>query len=313
MAVRKEHAREWVDQGYPVGLVLKVLGVAHSSYYYISRDGKRGRRPSTQTVNKDGRCVNNTQILAEIEALLGQEFVDYGYLKVKHWLTKRKGYLINAKKVYRLMKEGELLYQPQSKRRSKRQWVKDLLPKTNQPFDYLELDFKTFYIGARKALLLTVIDVHSRWVLGHLLAWKMSQKQVQILFEQLLAVYPMPKKYTIRTDNGMQFEGLQIQHYLSEQKGLTHEFCLPATPEQNAHIESYHSILERTVSSQNFFSDLNDCQQILNRFVQFYNYERIHSGVEYDCPYNFLKTLQIDMKKYNLTIPLDCKQFKATC
>ncbi len=99
----------YIDQGNKVSVCLKATDVCRSSYYYVSRNRKRGKRASEYTRKSDGKTVPNEDVVAEIRQLLEHEFVDYGYIKVSHWLRKRRGYLINKKKVYRLMKEHKLL------------------------------------------------------------------------------------------------------------------------------------------------------------------------------------------------------------
>ncbi len=84
-------------------------GVPRSSYYYKRGEGLRGRKPSTRTVTRDGKQVDNQVVLQDIESILQQEFCCYGYKNVRDEL-KDKGYLINHKKVYRLMKIHRLLF-----------------------------------------------------------------------------------------------------------------------------------------------------------------------------------------------------------
>lgn len=55
-------------------------------------------------------------------------------------------------------------------------------------------------------------------------------------------------------------------------KGVIQEFTLPATPQQNAHIESYHLILESAVCQRMEFENLENARDIMNRFREFYNF-----------------------------------------
>ncbi|MEP7266078.1 MAG: transposase [Saprospiraceae bacterium] len=48
--------------------------------------------------------MSDEQAVDDIKELLAHEFMDYGHLKMTYWLRKMKGYIINDKKVYRLMK-----------------------------------------------------------------------------------------------------------------------------------------------------------------------------------------------------------------
>lgn len=302
----------FISNGYGISAVLKITEVARSTYYDQHRikepiPEKRGRTRSKYTYTIGGQKVSNDRVLEDIKEVLSLEFVDYGYLKVTHWLRQHKGYIINPKKVYRLMKEEGLLNKYRPKKRKPRNWVKELVPDPDGVFKYLELDIKYIYVSGRRknALILSVIDVKSRWVLGQIMKWSITHEDVIALFDQIFEVYPLPKLFYIRNDNGSQFEAGQVQKYF-ESKRVTQEFCRPATPEQNAHIESYHSIIEKVVCQRYEFDDLVQCQQTMNRFVKFYNIERIHSGIGYISPKKYLRNNDIEFNIYQIEKPLNC-------
>ncbi len=311
---RKMIASNFIQQGFPKKTVLEVLAIPRSSYYYKGRSstGKKGRCSSTHTLTIEGELVSNDKVLEDIKEILSEEFVDYGYLKVTHWLRQERNYVINPKKVYRLMRQAGLLNKVVKQKRQPRNWVRQLLPPAKQAFDYLEFDLKYAYVAGknRNALLLSVIDVKTRWVLGQFMDWTIKKEQVIQLFDQIFEAYPLPKHFYVRNDNGSQFEAQQVQQYF-EQKGITQEFCKPATPEQNAHIESYHSILERVICQRYELDSIKQLKETLNRFVSFYNFERIHSGVEYTSPYKYLLKRNIDMDLFNLEDVLDCNSLIA--
>ena len=306
-------AEEFIAQGYPISRVLRMVGIASSSYYYRPKESHqvRGIKKSTHTMNRHGMWVSNQLVVKQIEDLLEEEFVDYGYRKMTHWLRQQHGYLINEKKVYRLMSEHKLLNSRDKYRRLPRRWVKQLVPQPSGVLDYLELDIKYIYIHGQRtyALLLTVIDVASRWVLGQYMAWQISKYEVRDLLDKIFEAYTLPKKIYVRNDNGSQFEARLIQDYFKD-KGVTQEFTRPATPEQNAHIEAYHSIIERVICRKYEFEDLTEAQDTFNRWIRFYNFDRIHSGIQYLSPKNFLaqKGINIQWSK-ELKATLDCKHF----
>lgn len=289
-------AQDFIDQGYPITKVLKYLSIASSTYYHIPKDNpkRRGIKKSTNTVTLAGNFVNNSQVVTEIENLLGQEFVDYGYRKVTHWLRQNKNYIINEKKVYRLMKESELLNKKVKHNRSPRLWVSKLVPEPSQSLEYFEFDIKYIYIAGeqRNALVLTVIDVESRWVLGQLIDWKINKDDVKELFDKIFSFYELPKVVYVRNDNGSQFVAKSVRDYF-EDRDVIQEFTKPATPEQNAHIESYHSIMESVICQKYIFENLEESQITFNRWIKFYNFERIHSGIKYLSPVKHLNTKNI--------------------
>ncbi|WP_229236342.1 integrase core domain-containing protein [Emticicia sp. TH156] len=83
-------------------------------------------------------------------------------------------------------------------------------------------------------------------------------------------------------------------------KGVVQEFTLPATPQQNAHIESYHSILKSAVCQRIEFENLENAKDFMNRFREFYNFKRIHVGLGFKSPYKYLLHRNVDMKNYTL-------------
>ncbi len=292
-------AQQFIDEGHPQDIVLRLIGIPKSTYYYkpSAECQKKGRPCSNNTSKTDGSVVSNEQVVEHIKAILNEEFVDYGYLKTTHGLRQEYGYIISPKKVYRLMGENKLLNLPTKSKLSKREWVKELVPKPVNHFSYLEFDIKYIYIKGkrRNALLITVIDVYSRWVLGQYLSWQISKGDVIKLFDQIFDTYSIPEKIFVRNDNGSQMIAQSVQKYF-EKKKVTQEFTKPATPEQNAHIESYHSIIERVICNRYEFDDLLDTGQTFNRFVEFYNYKRIHSGIEYLSPYKYLLSKGTEIK-----------------
>jgi len=287
----------------PIVQVLKVLGLPKSSFYYkpiLDSNKSKGRTLSKYTLKRSGEKVSNNQVVDDVKKLLGEEFVDYGYLKVTYYLRQELNYIINPKKVYNLMKINNLLNQsPIHSSKIRREWVKELVPRPELDFSYLEFDIKYFYIHKkrRNALVLTVIDVKSRWILGQFTAWKISEKHVKKLFEEIFNQYELPEKIYVRNDNGSQFIAHTIQKYFADKKqpSVIQEFTKPATPEQNAHIESYHSITERVICQKYQFDDLEEFKKTLERFKYFYNFRRIHSGVGYKSPYKYLLEKRIDM------------------
>jgi len=104
-------ARKYIGEGFCITLVLGICGVPKSTWFSKPNDehARKGVAKSSHTLMKNGEKVENKVVIADIKSLLSQEFVDYGYLKVTYHLRDESGYRINHKKVYRLMKEAQLL------------------------------------------------------------------------------------------------------------------------------------------------------------------------------------------------------------
>ncbi len=276
----------YIDQGHKVKTCLEASSVRPSSYYYKSNGNRKGKHASKYTKKCDGSVVRNSEIVEQIRQLLSHEFVDYGYIKVTHWLRKRRGYIINKKKVYRLMKAHKLLNPKREIQRQPRLWVKELVPQPDGVFEHLEIDIKYLHVPGRwrHVMQLTVLDIKSRYVLGYMQGYSIRKEDVIRLFEQIFALIKMPESYYIRCDNGSQFTANEVRSYFDKHSHAQQEFTRPATPEQNGHIEAFHSIIQRTICQRFQFEDVQDLQQTMARFIKFYNTDRIHSGIDYECP-----------------------------
>lgn len=289
---------DYLEQDFPLKPLLKILGLPRSSYYYQPTGTKAGKRRST-VFYKDGLPVSKDVLIEDIVELLSQEFVDYGYYKTYIHLKNELNYSIGSSRTYRIMKENNLLkFQRNKQKRKNRNWVTDLVPKVEHPFNFLEFDIKFAYIQGTRSnvMVLTVLDVYSRWNMGHYIAYSVKQQDVIQLFEQIAAEHQMPERFIVRNDNGSQFVASAVQEYFV-QKNVIQEFTKPSTPQQNAHIESYHSIMESAVCQRIEFENAEDFTQTMNRFRNFYNFNRIHGGLKYTSPAKFLKKQGVEMKK----------------
>lgn len=264
-------------------------GVPRSSFYYKRGDGVRGRKPSTMTVTQDGELVENTVVLQDVESILQQEFCCYGYKNVQDTL-KDKGYIINHKKVYRLMKLHNLLFNRKiGSIGVPRQFVRFRKIKAEKPLEHLCMDIKYIHIhGAqRNALLLTVIDAYSRKVLIHMLRFNIKKGDVIVLLSLLLLEYKI-NGLTIRNDNGSQFIAGVVRQFLKE-KGVNQEFTHVATPEENAYIEALHSNVQREVVERFEFESIYHAQMIFQRYYQWYNHHRKHGALGRKSPEQYLR------------------------
>ncbi len=285
-------AIQFIEQNYPVIQVLDYVGLKPSSYYYKESEGSKGKTKSTITFKQNGTFETNEKVIAQIEELLQREFVDYGYRKVTWYLRNELWYIINFKKVYELMKQNKLLRPKMKRRQTGKKWVEFLVPRPSQPFEHLEFDIKYIYIAGerRNALLLTVIDIMSRLNMAWMLQWSIKKEDVKALFQFILESYRLPGCVTVRNDNGSQMESELVRNYLAGE-GVLQEFTRPATPQQNGHIEAYHSIVDRTICQVYEIKNLEQGNEIFGRFEYFYNQERIHSGIGYMSPIQYLNKL----------------------
>jgi transposase InsO family protein len=258
--------------------IIDMVGMVHSSYYRRPSFGKKGNRPSEYTYHSNNGLVTQDVVIESVKNILSHPFIDCGYRLMTSYLA-RDGYTINHKKLYRIMKEANLLKLEDRIDRSGsgRKFVKFRKVKTTKPFDCLEMDIKMVWIpnAGKNAYLLSVIDVHTRRILMDLFAFSIKQAQVIALLSELFMNYQYPDNVVIRSDNGSQFIAKNVREYLGL-IGVSQEFTHIATPEENAHIEAYHGILKKEVFQRFEYGTFGEIERILKDYVLFYNNERLH-------------------------------------
>lgn len=260
-----------------------------TSWYYKTKNGKRGIQPTSETSKTDGSKVTNEAVVKEIRDILSGDLGYYGYEKTT-WELHDKDYVINKKKVYRLMKEANLLLIRQRiSTKGKRQFVQFRCIDAQKPLEYLCMDIKYVWIDAEKrfAYLLTVMDICTRFVLGHTIKYSIKKTDVVLLLFNILNGLKT-KGIIIRNDNGSQFLAHIVREFL-EKLEVVQEFTHIATPEENAYIESLHSSLERELLGRNFFESLYHARMLLDDYYRVYNYKRKHRSLKRKSPYQYIK------------------------
>lgn len=263
--------------------LFKWVGFPKSSYYYRPSGKRKGIAPSTATTKRDGTTVPNEEVVDDIKKILGGEFVCYGYQNVTAAL-KAMGYIINHKKVYRLMDESRLLLGKVISTHGKRDFVKFRKITASRPMEYLCLDIKYVWVRGEKRnyYLLSVMDIYTRCIVGYIYQSSIRKVDVVKLLGRINLKYGL-KGVFIRNDNGSQFIANMVRQYLRSLEAHQ-EFTHVATPEENSYIEAFHSILDREVIQRFDFESYYESKQTLSAYMNFYNARRLHGSLKRKTP-----------------------------
>lgn len=263
--------------------LIKWVGFPRSSYYYKPSHNRKGILPSTTTTKQDGSIVSNLEVVDEIKKILSPEFVCYGYQNVTASL-KDLEYIINHKKVYRLMDESHLLLGKVIKTHGKREWVKFRKIQASRPMEYLCWDIKYIWVqGERKNYyLLSLMDIYTRRILDWILQGSIRKIDVLKMISRVDLSHGL-KGVTVRNDNGSQFIANKVRHYLRTLEA-NQEFTHIATPEENSYIEAFHSIVDREVIQRFDFQSFYEAKLTFTAYMDFYNIKRQHGSLKRKTP-----------------------------
>ena len=283
-------AAGYIAKGVPVTDALNMLHIPRSSFYSTpsTSPSRAGRADSMHTVRRNGRetlYLTNGEVVEEMRAVLSQEFVCYGYKKVTKQL-QREGFVINRKKVRRLMAENRLLNHSYN-RRSPVSRVVESKVIVSAPNQVWETDIKYVWIAGeeRNAYFLGFIDCFTREAVKHYFGLQCRGDDVREAMMQAFHERGIGSigNVRIRNDNGTQLVCRTVEQFLS-MMNISHERIHPHTPKEDAHIESFNSILEREVIRRFEFESFGDAEATVGRFVEFYNDRRLHSAIGYCTP-----------------------------
>lgn len=278
--------------------VLRICDVAPSSYYYHLQHPERqqpagkGRPIPGFSYTKDGTKVSDKRIKRYLLQIINGPHAASGYRKLAALLRRKHRLVINKKKVYRLCKELGILApqrvatNPVPKKLARNRVV-------TGPNQLWQMDIKYGYVVGtqRHFYVASIIDVFDRNIVSYHRGKSCSaQDVVKAMSKALLkrAVHAQEHQLVIRTDNGPQFKS-KVFHAACEQLKVEHERIPNKTPDKNAYIESFHSILEGECFRRNWFQTFEEAFTEVDRFMRFYNNERLHGSLKDLPPREYLQ------------------------
>lgn len=212
--------------------------------------------------------------------------VRYGYRRL-HVLLRREGWSVNHKRVYRLYMEEGLAIRRKTPRRKRscRYRGERLRPAARN--ETWAMDFMSDRLfDNRPYRILTILDCHSRESLAVEPRQSFRAANVVDVLDRLLLEHGKPK--TIRCDNGPEFAGRVLDQWAFF-NGVELDFSRPATPTDNAYIESFNARLRQELLNASWFTSLADARTCMEAWRKEYNEDRPHTALQNRTPREFIE------------------------
>ena len=178
---------------------------------------------------------------------------------------------------------GVLRLQRRIKQRHPRRIAKKM--QVDAPNQLWEMDIKYGYIAGTKEFFfqLSLIDVMDREVISYHIGLRCTARDAvnvlkQAIRKRNLDVRRAARLPVIRTDNGPQFIAKAFAR-ACEELGLEHQRIPVRTPNMNAHIESFHAILENECYSRYEFMSYQEAYRQVSEYMRYYNERRRHGSL----------------------------------
>lgn len=202
--------------------------------------------------------------------------------EVIHQYLKNDGVVVSLNSVRRKIDQAGLM-----RKRSpwKRLHLSIHRPEALKPGDLVMVDTIHIMIEPKKRIYIyTLIDVHSRWSYAWAVERIGAAKSVEFIKKAHEAA---PFKFNcIQSDNGAEF----TQHF-TERINMLHRHSRVRKPNDNSYIERFNRTLKEECL-RNFQRDVTIFNMALPAYLEFYNTERLHMGIDFKTPNSLVKCFQ---------------------
>ena len=261
---------------FPLDILLNIIKLARSTYYYHLKQ--------LNQVDKD------QAIKVEIQAIYDEHKGNYGYRRMTLELRNR-GYIVNHKKVQRLMRVLALTARIRRKRKYS-SYQGEIGKKADnliqrkfeaaKPMEKCYTDVTEFAIPAssQKLYLSPVLDGFNSEIIAFNLSTSPNLEQVKTMLEQAFT----EKHYEntiLHSDQGWQYQHDSYHRFL-ESKGIQASMSRKGNSPDNGMMESFFGILksEMFYGYEKSFQSLNQLKQAIVDYIDYYNNKRIKTKLK---------------------------------
>jgi len=192
------------------------------------------------------------------------------------------GIEVSLNSVKRKLDEAGLI-----KKRSpwKRLHLSTVRPEALNPGDLVMVDTIHLMLDRKKRIYVyTLIDVYSRWCYALAVDRINTRKSIEFLKRaKALAGF---KFNCIQSDNGSEFS----QHF-SERIKTIHRHSRVRKPNDNSYLERFNRTLQEECLDK-LETDVRIFNRALPHYLEYYNTERLHMGIDFQTPISLIKCFQ---------------------
>jgi len=276
-------ALEALEGGAEKRDVAKVIGVHPSTLTswqkQYSEDGVTGMCRKASSIAVRRQCTR----LEEEILTHRRDHPERGVRRIRDDLRRESGLAVSAEKVRTVVNDAGLGNPPPVPHRrspAPRRFERSL-PNAMWQIDIFTFQLKRLY----RVYLIGIVDDHSRFIVGWGLYRQQTAEAVLEVLKGSIGQWGAPRE--ILSDNGRQFVAwrgeTRFQRVLKQQ-GIQHVRSAPHHPMTLGKIERFWQTLWREYLSEAVFASYADACRRLDHWIQYYNHQRPHQGIDGSCP-----------------------------
>jgi transposase InsO family protein len=271
----------WQRSGLPAGDFAGLVGISkHTLYAWKKRfdqqgpaglmDHPRGAPPGSRLPELTQRTI----------VMLKQAHPDWGCQKISDMLLRGPALPASAGAVARVLHEAgyeleEVATRPHPDK------VRHF--ERAAPNQLWQTDLFTFVLKRqnRRVYMVAFMDDHSRFIVGYGLHASQSSALVLEVLRAAITSYGTPQE--ILTDNGSQYvtwRGKSAFRKELDKRGIQQIVARPRHPQTLGKVERFWGTLWRECLESAVFLDLGDAQRRIGLFIDHFNFQRAHQGID---------------------------------
>jgi transposase InsO family protein len=271
----------WRRSGLPAADFSTIVGIAkHTLYTWKKRFEQEGPAGLMDRPRGGRKGSKLPELTKRTILMLKESNPDWGCQRISDMLVRGPALPASPTAVARVLKEAGYELEEVPTRRHPDKVRRFERARANQLW---QTDLFTFVLKRqnRRVYLVAFMDDHSRFVTGFGLHASQSTALVLEVLRTAITSYGAPEE--ILTDNGTQYvtwRGKSAFTKELEKRGIRQVVASPRRPQTLGKIERFWGTLWRECIETAVFLDLADAQRRIGHFIDHYNFQRTHQGID---------------------------------
>ena len=162
----------------------------------------------------------------------------------------------------------------------------------------LDRDFKAFGLGQKWVSDITYIQVAGKWNYvttiidladRKIVAWTLSQDMttentIYKTWLKAIQIRKISNKHIFHSDRGVQYASNKMKELFGNNLKITQSMSRKGNCWDNAVAESFFKTLKYECTNRYVFKSAFHAQRIIEKYIKWYNYERLHASLGYLTP-----------------------------
>ena len=262
-------------------VLCKHIGISERTIQRWNKFGVNDKRKGAQKHIPRKLTKKEKQLI--YQTACNAEYKDMNPHEIYNSLLDNNIYMASASSFYRILREQKAItHRTESKEGTSRKKPDELeATKPNQVWmwdiTWLKRDITGLYYYAY-----VIEDLYDRSIVGWAIYDHENDQNAKELFERVTKKEHAHPAF-VHSDNGNPMKGITLVAFYY-QLGIVPSFSRPRVSDDNPYIESFFKTLKHTCGYPRCFTTITNAREWFANFINWYNQEHKHSGLQYVTP-----------------------------